>query len=40
MNASRKRWMRLLGLLVLLVGFGVFGRWLAPQLGDAGDAPV
>jgi small-conductance mechanosensitive channel len=36
MNASRKGWIRLLGLLVLLVGFGVFGRWLAPQLGDAG----
>ncbi|HEY6903713.1 MAG TPA: mechanosensitive ion channel domain-containing protein [Candidatus Acidoferrales bacterium] len=37
MNASRRSWIiRLFGLLVLLVAFGVFGRWFAPQLGDAG----
>jgi small-conductance mechanosensitive channel len=36
MNASRSRRTRLIGLLFLLIAFGVFGAWFAPQLGDAG----
>lgn len=36
MNVSRSGRLRLLGLLVLLVAFGVFGTWFAPELGDAG----
>lgn len=37
MNVSRSGRMRLLGLLVLLVTFAVFGAWLTPLLGNAGE---
>jgi small-conductance mechanosensitive channel len=36
MNVSRSGRIRLFGLLVLLVAFGIFATWFAPQLGDAG----
>jgi small-conductance mechanosensitive channel len=36
MNVSRSGRMRLIGLLFLLIAFGVFGAWFTPQLGDAG----
>ena len=36
MNVSRSGRIRLFGLLLLLVAFGVFGTWFAPDLGDAG----
>jgi small-conductance mechanosensitive channel len=36
MNVTRSGRMRLVGLLLLLIAFGVFGAWFAPLLGDAG----
>lgn len=36
MNVSRSGRVQLLGLLALLVAFGVFGTWFAPEFGDAG----
>ena len=36
MNISRGGRIRLLGLLILLIAFGIFATWFAPQLGDAG----
>jgi small-conductance mechanosensitive channel len=36
MNISRRERIRLIVLLLLLVAFGAFGRWLAPELGQAG----
>jgi small-conductance mechanosensitive channel len=37
MNISRSERIRLIGLLLLLVAFGAFGRWFAPELGHAGS---
>jgi small-conductance mechanosensitive channel len=36
MKASRDGRMRLIGLLLLLIAFGAFGTWFAPELGNAG----
>jgi small-conductance mechanosensitive channel len=36
MNVSRKGRIRLFGLLLLLLAFGVLGTWFTPELGDAG----
>jgi small-conductance mechanosensitive channel len=36
MNISRSERVRLIGLLLLLVAFGVFATWFTPELGKAG----
>ena len=36
MSISRGERIRLIGLLLLLVAFGAFARWFAPEPGEAG----